>query len=134
MNIKFQNKSLYSFRESVFCQIILVKQNAVHVIHIFANCNIIIQDYCTNMCLVSSVNESKAQDILSPDYSQIKTELTTNTKRIWTVWLYCIQLEGSPSWLYSFCIYGELVFFPPAVQAQYILGLKLQITLAKDKI
>ena len=31
--------------------------------------------------------------------------------------LHCIQLEGSPSSLYSFCIYGVLGFYPPAVRA-----------------
>ena len=38
--------------------------------------------------------------ILSPDCRREKTELTINTKRIkrWrTVWLYCMQLKGSPS-------------------------------------
>ena len=57
----------------------------------------------------------KAQDILSPHCQRKKkTERIINTKRIQrlrAVWIYCIHLEGSPSSLYSFCIYGDLGFF-----------------------
>ena len=35
-------------------------------------------------------------------------------------WLYCIQVEGSPSSLYSFCIYGVLIFLPHAVRTNHV--------------
>ena len=52
--------------------------------------------------------------------------MNTKIKQRWrSAWLYCVQLGGSLSSLYSFCIYFELVFFPPpAVRALYILSLR----------
>ena len=45
-------------------------------------------------------------------YTKPRLQAEKKTSTPWqTVWLHCIQLEGSPSSLYSFCIYGLLIFF-----------------------
>ena len=48
-----------------------------------------------------------------PDWRQKKNQAQHKYKKniAMTDWLSCIQPEGSPSQLYSVCIYGELAFF-----------------------